>query len=235
MTPLYILIARTFLLKRSMLINNELERVNTWLKLNQLTLNVEKTRGMIFHKGRKLEHTKWSMNNRTIDITSQFLFLGVILDGNLSWKEHVNMVTNKLSKISGVIKRVKYVFPKQILIYIYKSQFTPHLNYRSLVWGTNTKQIEILQKIILRIITNSSYIAHTEPILKLLGSINVKDMFSLKILHYLHKLSHNMLPPYFKSYKPFLEEKNLYIFYVLTLCHCHQHLMFTQNQVSFIS
>ena len=57
-------------------------------------------------------------------------------------------------------------FPKQILIIVYKSLFTPHLNFISLVWGTNTKQIEILQKIILRIITNGSYIAHTEPILK---------------------------------------------------------------------
>ena len=169
---------------RSMLINNELERVNTWLKLNKLTLNVEKTKGMIFHKRRKIEHTKSSMNNRTIDIVSQFSFLGVILDEHLSWKEHVNMVTNKLSQISGVINRLKYVFPKQILKNLYKSLFTPHLNYGSLVWGTNTKQTEILQKRILRIITSSSYIAHTEPILKELGLINVKDMFSLKIINF---------------------------------------------------
>ena len=69
------------------------------------------------------------------------------------------MVTNELFKISGVINRLKYVFPKQILINVYKSLFTPHLNYVTIT----TKQIEILQKIILRIITNSSYIAHTEP------------------------------------------------------------------------
>ena len=88
------------------------------------------------------------------------------------------MVTNQLSKISGVINRLKYVFPKHILINVYTSLFTPHLNYGSLVWGTNTKQIEILQKIILKSITNSSYIAHTEPIPKELGLINVKEMLS---------------------------------------------------------
>ena len=69
---------------RPMLINNELERVNTWLKLNKLTLNVEKTKSMIFHKCRIIEHTKWSMNNNTIDIVSQFSSLGVILDEHLS-------------------------------------------------------------------------------------------------------------------------------------------------------
>ena len=39
---------------RSMLINNELKRVNTWLKLNKLTLNVEENNSMIFHKRRKI-------------------------------------------------------------------------------------------------------------------------------------------------------------------------------------
>ena len=58
---------------RKGLINNDLER-DTWLKLNKLTLNVEKTKSMIFHKRRKIQHTKWSMNNRTIDIVSQFFF-----------------------------------------------------------------------------------------------------------------------------------------------------------------
>ena len=45
-------------------------------------------------------------------IVSQFSIPGVILNGHLSWKEHVNMVTNTLSEISGVIHRLKYVFPK---------------------------------------------------------------------------------------------------------------------------
>ena len=44
--------------------------------------------------------------------------------------------------------------------------------------GEQIQNIEILPKIILRIITNSSNIAHMEPILKELGLINVKDMFS---------------------------------------------------------
>ena len=39
-----------------------------------------------------------------------------------------------------------------------------------------------------------------------MSGLNVKDMFSLKIRNFLHKLSHNMLPPYFESYKPFLEK-----------------------------
>ena len=60
---------------RSMLINNELERVNTWLKLNKLSLNVEKTKCIIFCKRHKTEHRKWSMNNRTIVYSSFKLWI----------------------------------------------------------------------------------------------------------------------------------------------------------------
>ena len=47
-TTLYFNLLDFFAQNSSMLINNELERVNTWLKLNKLTLIVEKTRDMIF-------------------------------------------------------------------------------------------------------------------------------------------------------------------------------------------
>ena len=55
----------------------------------------------------------------------------------------------------------------------------------------------------------SHHIAHTEPLLKYLGLVKVEDMFSLKIIKLLHKLSPNDLPPYFQQYKPFLG-KNYY-------------------------
>ena len=63
------------------------------------------------------------------------------------------MVTNKLSKISGVLHRLKYIYPQHVLVAIYKSLFVPHLNYGSLLWGHNfdtvlncrKKLLELLQ------------------------------------------------------------------------------------------
>ena len=39
-------------LNREYEINRELEKINTWFQLNKLTLNVEKTKCMLFHKRR---------------------------------------------------------------------------------------------------------------------------------------------------------------------------------------
>ena len=183
-------------------INNELEKINVWLKVNKLTLNVDKTKCMIFHKRRMIEQINFSINNTVIDQVSQFSFLGILLDENVSWKNHITMVTNKLSKITGILYRLKYTFPKHIFITIYNSFFVPHLNYGSLVWGTKIKCLEKLQKRAIRTITHSDYIAHTEPLLKELKLLNVKDLFALKTLKFLHKFSHNELPSYFEVYRP---------------------------------
>ena len=46
---------------------------------------------------------QFSINDRDIDVVSHCNHLGIILDENISWKKHVAMITNKLSKISVVL------------------------------------------------------------------------------------------------------------------------------------
>ena len=133
--------------------------------------------------------------------------LGIILDENLSWKVHVAMVTGKLSKINGILNRLKYIYPAQVLLTIYKSLFVPHINYGSLVWGQNCDSVCKLQKKVIRTITHSNYIAHSEPLLKDLNLLNVRDLMDLKIIKFLHKLYHNNLPVYFNDYMPHLESR----------------------------
>ena len=48
---------------KEVLINDELENINTWLKLNKLALNVNKTKSMLFQKRRPVTPIQFSMNN----------------------------------------------------------------------------------------------------------------------------------------------------------------------------
>ena len=193
-------------LNRRTEINNELEKVNVWFKLNKLTINVDKSKCIFFHKRRKINPIEFSINNDIISIVSQFSFLGVLLDEHLSWKNHLNMVANKLSKLIGILHKLKYIYPQNALTTIYNSLFVPHINFGLLVWGTKVKHMDTLQKKVIRIITNSKYISHTEPLMKELKLLKVEDMFSLNILKFLHKLAHNNLPTYFEIYRPYLQE-----------------------------
>ena len=92
------------------------------------------------------------------------------------------MITGKISKIDGILNRLKYIYPAQVLLTIYKSLFVPHINHGSLVWGQNYDSISKLQKRVIRTITHSSYIAHSDPLLKDLNLLNVKDLMDLKKL-----------------------------------------------------
>ena len=89
-------------LNREHEINKRTRKLNIWFKLNKLTLNVDKTKCMFFHKRRAVPSINLSMNNIPIDIVPHFNYLGITLDEHLSWKTHVAMVTGKLSKINGI-------------------------------------------------------------------------------------------------------------------------------------
>ena len=70
------------------------------------------------------------------------------------------------SKIIGILNRLKCIYLTHVLLTIYKSLFVPHINYGSLVWGQNFNSISKFQKKVIRTVTHSNYIAHSEPLLK---------------------------------------------------------------------
>ena len=85
-------------------INNELSSVNNWLAVNKLSLNIKKTKYMVFHAINK--HIEGSVipvhiDKIPIERVSNFNFLGLHLNENMSWKSHIDIVANKITKFSG--------------------------------------------------------------------------------------------------------------------------------------
>ena len=170
-------------------INNELEKVNFWLKLNKLYLNTQKTKLMVFHrKQKKIREIHLSINYIQIEQVLTFIFLGITLNENLSWKNHTKMKGNKISRVLGVLFRLKHVFPKEILLTLYNTLISSYINYGLLVWGMECAQIEGLQKKSIRLVTNSSYIAHTTPLFVEEKLLKVQEIFKLKLLKFYYKL-----------------------------------------------
>ena len=70
-------------------ITNELEKVNIWLKLINLSLNTQKTKLMGFHRKQKnVREINLSIDYNRIEQVPVFNFLGIIFDENLSLKNH---------------------------------------------------------------------------------------------------------------------------------------------------
>ena len=106
----------------SIQINAELTKVMDWLTVNKLSLNIKKKIMIFSSKQRILKTTEIPsviINHMSIERVTCFTFLGVIIDSNLTWYHHINYISNKLSRICGVLSRLKHYVPVLILKIIY--------------------------------------------------------------------------------------------------------------------
>ena len=128
-------------------VNNELLKVSEWLNANKLTLNAKKSNYVIFRPyQRKLGYSVniKMFDNSTHTFTSleckeHVKYLGILLDSNLSWKFHIEYVALKISKIIGVIARLRHFVPLCTLLNIYRSLIFPYLSYGLAAWGQAAK------------------------------------------------------------------------------------------------
>ena len=116
------------------------------------------------------------------------------LDNHLNWNAHINKIFGKISRITGILNKIKVFLPSHILKNIYSSVILCQLNYGILVWGLNYKRICKLQERVMRIITCSKYNAHSEPLFK---QLKFQDMQKLQERKSYYRLVHRQLPSYF--------------------------------------
>ena len=130
-------------------INNELAKVYDWLTVNKLSLNVRKTKYVIFHAiDKRMEGVipNLEINGIPLERVQNFNFLGLVLDESMFWKPHIDVLANKLAKCAGVLNKSKRFLPIHILRTLYFSMVQSRLVYCKLTWGFDYCRIEKLLK-----------------------------------------------------------------------------------------
>ena len=105
-------------------INSELGNIQEWLNINKLSLNVKKSKFMIFHHYQRNINNitpRLKINSETIEKVSEFNFLGLTIDEHLSWKPHVLKISDKIARTLGIMCRLKNFLPTHVLRILYKS------------------------------------------------------------------------------------------------------------------
>ena len=110
--------------------NCELSKMCDWLGANKLALNVSKTKYMVFHTANKhVAYPKLNINGNNIERVTNFNFLGLTLSSTLSWNQHINKISLKISKSIGILYRLRDIYPRAVLENLYNALITPHFNY----------------------------------------------------------------------------------------------------------
>ena len=184
------------------LINEELFKINEWLEINKLPLNIAKTKFMLFHMHNKKVNTLTpKISNTILEKVEEFNLLGLTLDTHVNWKKHSEKVSNNCSRIIGILNRLKHILPQRIKTMLYNSLLLPHINYCLTTWGYQCNRLQKLQKRAIRIITLSKYNDHTAPLFKKLNILTIKDILALQVLKLYYKFIHNNLPPYIQQWQ----------------------------------
>ena len=134
-----------------------------------------------------------------IERVENFNLLGTHLNERMSWKTHTDNKSNKISRTTGVLKRLKFIIPVNIKCMIYNALILSRINYGINLYGYDSSRILKLQKKAIRSIVSAKYNSHTEPIFKSLNLLKVNDLFSISQLKFYHKLINKNLPKYFST------------------------------------
>ena len=174
-------------------VNCELLHLSDWLRANMLSLNVKKSNYILF--GNRLpdidlSSNKILINDSSIEHVDVVKFLGVYIDNKLTWKHHISHLNLIISRLVGIMYKLRPKLADRAMMSMYNALILPHLMYGNIVWGcagvTTLSRLVTLQKRSIRIITKSSFVAHTSPLFQRLRLMKVVDIYKYQVLQFVY-------------------------------------------------
>ena len=110
-----------------------LNEAAAWFSANRLVVNGSKSSAMLISTPLVLKHSKNLIQVKVDDVVLPYntssKILGVVVDSNLKWDQHINHICKKVNPKIGLIHRLRQMLPLQCLNMIYISLIQPHFDY----------------------------------------------------------------------------------------------------------
>ena len=118
-------------------LNIAVNQIVDWCQINQLQLNVAKTKTMHFQtkQSQVCALPTVMIGEEIVENTDVFKYLGVLVNENLEWSHHIDACSKKICKGLFVLRRLRSIVDLKTLISIYYAYIFPHLNYGCILWG----------------------------------------------------------------------------------------------------
>lgn len=193
-------------------INTDLDSLYHKICMNKLKLNIRKTKVLIIDNKNSLNkyESNIKINNVNLDIVDHVKYLGVIIDENLSFKNHLSYISGKIGSKINVLSRLRNELNCQQKITIYKSIIEPHFTYCAsiifLLTDNDFNRLQILQNKCMRTILKAKKDTHIKTMLNILNFTKIKDMVQMYTMIFIHKILNNLTPMYLREKIKFAEE-----------------------------
>ena len=191
-------------------LNADLITVSGWFRDNLLTLNGSKCKFVLFGSAQKLKTIRdlsIYADNHTIECAKSFKYLGVTVQQNMSWTEHVDKVCTKINQRLGILRRIKHLLPIHARVTLYNSLICPLFDYADFVWGDKN---------------NSSLMSHLQTLQNKAAKLILDVPVYSSATHALSQLSWNTL-----------QLRRVYHRVVLTYKYLNGHIDYHQLNVQY--
>lgn len=132
-----------------------------WFSTNQLVLNESKSKSVIFRTQQSKIQTPMCLSADTqIPIVDSTKLLGIVIDSNCKWTEHIKETVSKLNKVCYALRTLSRVFNTPTLKTVYYANFYSIMKYGIEVWGGShdLHKVFLIQKRVTRIIFKKKYL-----------------------------------------------------------------------------
>ena len=183
-----------------------LDEICKWYYGNRLALNENKSKCMLItskyrtRQGNDLLHV--NMNDTNIEQVRAVKYLGVTIDENLTWNDHISVLCKNIGFKVSILARIRNMVTPEMLKIVYNSIIQPSIDYAITVWGhtslENLNKVQRLQNKAARIICNDFDYINTRGIdlVKQLKWMNVNERFLYFERLLMFKCIHGMAPDY---------------------------------------
>ena len=85
---------------------SDFDVISNWLKTNLLTINLNKTLYTVISLSNIPDGIKVTIIDTELNYSQEFLFLGILIDNKLTFKDHIKEISRKIVKSVGLIQKM---------------------------------------------------------------------------------------------------------------------------------
>ena len=159
-------------------------------------MNIGKTVCVLFQKDPTPKTISLNVDGTEIHSVKEAKFLGMWLDTQLNWSNHIENLIIKISRNSNLIKYNKNIMPHYTKLLIYHSHVMSHIQYGLTLWGNSASsaQVNRIQRILNRCEKFLTYKQTKQEELTPLDTLTLTSMITLANYKFVYRLLHNLLP-----------------------------------------
>ena len=176
-------------------VEDDLNRLMDWFMANKLTLNLDKTVCLLFHKKQNQE-IELDIGGHKLQSSDTVKLLGIWIDKQLDWNKHLSMLKIKLKQNIHLLSSSRKFLTKQSLKLLYYAHIYSHLTYGLVVWGNMVcpSTLSSLQKIMNKCFTILTKLPPTPKNFKQEGMLRLQDLVELENSKLGYQMEQELLP-----------------------------------------